>query len=78
MHSGIQGGTVHEPLIDMVRLLATLTSSTDGEIAIPQFYDRVSTMGEVEKELLDEVVLRDRSHEELRESGRLRESLISR
>ncbi len=58
MHSGMQGGTVHEPLIDMVRLLATLTDR-ESKILIPGFYDRVSAMGEQEMILLDEVVRRE-------------------
>lgn len=58
MHSGMQGGTVHEPLIDMVRLLSTLTDP-DSKIVIPGFYDNVSQMSDNEKVLLDEVVLRE-------------------
>lgn len=58
MHSGMQGGTVHEPLIDMVRLLATLTDH-DSKVVIPGFYDHVATMGDHEQSLLDEVIRRE-------------------
>ncbi|KAF8887175.1 hypothetical protein BD779DRAFT_1611627 [Infundibulicybe gibba] len=40
LHSGVEGGAVSEPMLDMVKLLATLTDSKH-QIKIPEFYDRV-------------------------------------
>ncbi|KAF8158262.1 hypothetical protein B0H34DRAFT_657084 [Crassisporium funariophilum] len=50
LHSGIEGGAVAEPMVDMVRLLATLI---DGNrvVQIPGFYDRVRPQTEGEKQL---------------------------
>ncbi|KAE8256392.1 hypothetical protein A4X13_0g2664 [Tilletia indica] len=39
VHSGVQGGALREPMIDMVRLLSTL--SNGDEVLIPNFYDAV-------------------------------------
>ncbi|KAJ7465280.1 hypothetical protein FB451DRAFT_1263169 [Mycena latifolia] len=50
MHSGIEGGAVVEPLLDMVHLLATLTNGQH-EVRIPGFYDRVRQQTDAEKEL---------------------------
>ncbi|KIM43328.1 hypothetical protein M413DRAFT_69177 [Hebeloma cylindrosporum] len=50
LHSGIEGGAVAEPMVDMVKLLATLL---DGKrvVQIPHFYDRVRPETSEEKEL---------------------------
>ncbi|KAJ7457667.1 hypothetical protein B0H11DRAFT_2063012 [Mycena galericulata] len=50
MHSGIEGGAVVEPLLDMVHLLATLTDSQH-QVRIPGFYDRVRQQTDAEKGL---------------------------
>ncbi|KAF8516831.1 Zn-dependent exopeptidase [Hysterangium stoloniferum] len=39
LHSGMEGGSVREPMIDMVKLLASLTSGS--QVLIPEFYDQV-------------------------------------
>ncbi|KIJ60273.1 hypothetical protein HYDPIDRAFT_117355 [Hydnomerulius pinastri MD-312] len=51
-HSGIEGGAAAEPMLDMIRLLATLT---DGQrkVAIPGFYDRVRPQTEDEEQLYE-------------------------
>ncbi|KAJ7095467.1 hypothetical protein C8R43DRAFT_1081889 [Mycena crocata] len=50
MHSGIEGGAIVEPLLDMVHLLATLTDAQH-QVRIPGFYDRVRQQTDAEKEL---------------------------
>lgn len=50
LHSGIEGGAVAEPMIDMVKLLATLTDN-HRQVQIPGFYDRVRPETEEEKQL---------------------------
>ncbi|KAF9219228.1 glutathione degradosome [Gyrodon lividus] len=51
-HSGIEGGAAAEPMLDMIRLLATLI---DGQrkVAIPGFYDAVRPQTEDEKRLYE-------------------------
>jgi len=39
VHSGVEGGALREPMIDMIRLLSTL--SDGDEVLIPSFYDAV-------------------------------------
>ncbi|KAJ6584681.1 hypothetical protein B0H19DRAFT_1106072 [Mycena capillaripes] len=50
LHSGVEGGGVVEPLLDMVQLLSTLTDAQH-QVRIPGFYDRVRPQTDVEKEL---------------------------
>ncbi|KAJ7857773.1 hypothetical protein B0H13DRAFT_2077001 [Mycena leptocephala] len=50
LHSGIEGGAVVEPLLDMVHLLSTLTDAQH-QVRIPGFYDQVRPQTESEKEL---------------------------
>ncbi|KAJ7134317.1 hypothetical protein C8R44DRAFT_662695 [Mycena epipterygia] len=50
MHSGIEGGAVVEPLLDMVHLLSTLTDA-QRQVRIPGFYERVRQQTDVEKNL---------------------------
>ncbi|KAF8208640.1 hypothetical protein K438DRAFT_1812622 [Mycena galopus ATCC 62051] len=50
LHSGIEGGAVVEPLLDMVQLLATLTDAQH-QVRIPGFYDQVRQQTAAEKEL---------------------------
>ncbi|KAJ7725375.1 hypothetical protein B0H16DRAFT_1594756 [Mycena metata] len=50
LHSGIEGGAVVEPLLDMVHLLSTLTDAHH-QVRIPGFYDQVRQQTDAEKEL---------------------------
>ncbi|EDR13323.1 uncharacterized protein LACBIDRAFT_245017, partial [Laccaria bicolor S238N-H82] len=50
LHSSIEGGAVAEPMIDMVKLLATLTDN-HRQVQIPGFYDPVQPETEEEKQL---------------------------
>ncbi|CAD6909532.1 unnamed protein product [Tilletia controversa] len=47
VHSGVEGGALREPMIDMVRLLSTL--SNGDEVLIPQFYDAVRPVSSEER-----------------------------
>nr|GAT50616.1 beta-Ala-His dipeptidase [Mycena chlorophos] len=49
LHSGIEGGAVVEPLVDMVHLLATLTDRQQ-QVLVPSFYDRVRKQDDAERE----------------------------
>ncbi|KAI8335099.1 putative glutamate carboxypeptidase [Chlamydoabsidia padenii] len=48
LHSGVFGGTVHEPMIDLVQLLSKLVDS-QGKILIPGIYDKVLPVTEKER-----------------------------
>ncbi|EIW59658.1 Zn-dependent exopeptidase [Trametes versicolor FP-101664 SS1] len=50
LHSGVDGGSAREPMLDMVKLLGTLTDSSN-RVAIPDFYDRVRALTEDERQL---------------------------
>lgn len=54
IHSGLSGGAVAEPLVDLVRLLGALTDSR-GQVTIPSFYDSVRTLSAGEEALYDAV-----------------------
>jgi len=47
LHSGMEGGSVTEPMVDMVKLLANLTSGS--QVLIPKFYDQVRTLDACEQ-----------------------------
>lgn len=53
----MQGGVVSEPLVDMVRVLASLTDS-DGRVRIPGFLEDVRKLDAKESALYDEIILR--------------------
>lgn len=57
VHSGVGGGSVAEPLLDMSRLLASLMTS-DRSVAIPGFSDAVRPLEEEEEKVYKEVINR--------------------
>ncbi|KAI5474387.1 beta-ala-his dipeptidase [Pseudohyphozyma bogoriensis] len=57
LHSGMQGGVVSEPLVDMVRLLASLTDA-DGRVRVPGFLNDVRKLGQEENALYDAIIER--------------------
>ncbi|KAF7299223.1 Beta-Ala-His dipeptidase [Mycena indigotica] len=54
LHSGIEGGAVVEPLLDMVHLLATLTDP-EHRVKIPSFYAQVRKQDAAEKERIAQI-----------------------
>lgn len=48
LHSGVFGGTVHEPMTDLIQLMSKLVTSS-GEILIPGVMDSVAPLTEKEK-----------------------------
>ena len=50
LHSGVFGGTAHEPMTDLVRVLGTLVD-TDGQIKIPGIKELVAPLTDEEKAL---------------------------
>ncbi|EPZ31608.1 Zn-dependent exopeptidase [Rozella allomycis CSF55] len=54
LHSGVFGGTVHEPMIDLSHLFSKLVSS-QGKILIPGVLDQVAKLSKEEENLYDSV-----------------------
>lgn len=54
LHSGVEGGSVREPTIDLVNLLAKLTDDT-GRIAIPDFYGPVRRVDDHERRFYNQI-----------------------
>lgn len=55
VHSGVEGGAIREPMVDMVKLLAALTA--EGErVALPGFYDAVRQTTEDEVQAYRDIV----------------------
>ncbi|KAJ3041622.1 hypothetical protein HDV00_008898 [Rhizophlyctis rosea] len=50
LHSGVFGGTVHEPMTDLIALMSKLVT-VDGKILIPGVYDEVAPVTEAENSL---------------------------
>ncbi|KAF5327950.1 hypothetical protein D9758_016773 [Tetrapyrgos nigripes] len=50
LHSGVDGGGVREPMLDMIHILATLTNGHQA-VKIPGFYDHVRQQTKEEEEL---------------------------
>ncbi|HNX87916.1 MAG TPA: dipeptidase [Paludibacteraceae bacterium] len=51
LHSGIFGGAVANPILELTKILAQLKDE-EGHIAIPHFYDDVEDVSEKERELI--------------------------
>lgn len=54
LHSGVFGGTVTEPMTDLVRLMGTLVDNK-GKIQIPGLYDLVAPLTDEEKALYGDI-----------------------
>ncbi|KAI8889099.1 Zn-dependent exopeptidase, partial [Backusella circina FSU 941] len=55
LHSGVEGGAVSEPLMDLIHVLDKLVDS-DKKVLIPGFYDNVRSVTTVEEKLYDPIV----------------------
>ena len=55
LHSGMQGGVVHEPVLDLVRVLGSLVDD-ERKIRIPGFYEGVAPVTEEEEKLYERIV----------------------
>ncbi len=54
LHSGLFGGAVANPIIELSKIIAQLVDA-DGRITIPHFYDDVDTVSQEEKELMAQI-----------------------
>ncbi|KAK9462035.1 uncharacterized protein V1516DRAFT_673579 [Lipomyces oligophaga] len=54
LHSGVDGGSYREPLMDMAKLLATLTDENE-RMLVPKFYEPVHPVTETELALYEQI-----------------------
>jgi len=54
LHSGIFGGAVANPIMELVKILAQLTDA-DGKITVPGFYDDVEEVTAYEREMIAQI-----------------------
>jgi len=54
LHSGIFGGAVANPILELTKILAQLKDK-DGKITIPHFYDDVENVSKKERELIAQI-----------------------
>ncbi len=52
LHSGVFGGMIHEPMIDLVHVMSKLVSTT-GEILVPGLAEHVAPLLPEEEKLYD-------------------------
>ena len=52
LHSGIDGGIIQEPMVDLVHLLGTLTDK-NGNCLVPGFYDGITPLSQEEADLFE-------------------------
>ncbi|AOW06752.1 hypothetical protein B0I72DRAFT_137906 [Yarrowia lipolytica] len=55
LHSGVEGGATREPTIDLIRLLALLTTP-EGDICLPDFYKKVKPPTESEEKRFEHII----------------------
>ncbi|CEL62689.1 putative di-and tripeptidase DUG2 OS=Saccharomyces cerevisiae (strain ATCC 204508 / S288c) GN=DUG2 PE=1 SV=1 [Rhizoctonia solani AG-1 IB] len=53
VHSGVEGGAIVEPMVDMVKVLATLANGS--KVLIPSFYDKIRPQPEEERVLYEKI-----------------------
>ena len=54
LHSGVQGGSVFEPMTDLVYLLDQLLD-VNGHIRVPGMYDQVDKVTDAERKLYESI-----------------------
>ncbi|KAH8921636.1 Zn-dependent exopeptidase [Atractiella rhizophila] len=57
LHSGMHGGVVREPLLELVHLLSTLTTPS-GRVLVPNFYDGIRPLSAEEEKHYDDILRR--------------------
>ncbi|SPO26276.1 related to DUG2 - putative di- and tri-peptidase [Ustilago trichophora] len=77
VHSGVEGGSIREPMVDMVKLLSRLTGQGD-RVSLPGFYDRVRRTTDTEVEAYKDIVRIKQSQCWSRTRGETVESLMAK
>ncbi|KAI8643152.1 hypothetical protein BD408DRAFT_415352 [Parasitella parasitica] len=76
LHSGVEGGAVSEPLIDLIHVLGRLVDS-DKKVLIPGFYNQVRPVTEAEEKLYDPIVEWMRTSKTAQSSTRAHHSTVT-
>jgi di- and tripeptidase len=76
LHSGVEGGAISEPLIDLIHVLGKLVDNNK-KVLIPGFYDNVSPLTETEEKLYDPIVEWMQTSETAQSSTRAHHSTIA-
>ncbi|KAI8330555.1 hypothetical protein BD560DRAFT_416277 [Blakeslea trispora] len=76
LHSGVEGGAVSEPLIDLIHVVGRLVDQ-DKRVLIPGFYDNVSPVTKAEEKLYDPIIEWMRNSETAQTSTRTHHSTIA-
>ncbi|KAI9321641.1 hypothetical protein BX666DRAFT_2017500 [Dichotomocladium elegans] len=76
LHSGVEGGAVSEPLIDLIHVTGKLVNN-DKTVSIPGFYDHVRPVTEAEESLYDPIVKWLQTSETALSSSRTQHSAIT-
>lgn len=63
LHSGIFGGAVANPIMELSKILAQLTDS-DGKITIPHFYDDVQEVSLKERKMIQQIPFDEKEYKE--------------
>ena len=54
LHSGIDGGIIQEPMVDLMKLLGSLTDDA-GRVQVNGFFDGIRTLGPKEQEMFEDL-----------------------
>lgn len=76
LHSGVEGGAVSEPLIDLIHVTSKLVDS-EKNVLIPGFYENVSAVTEAEEKLYDPIVEWLQTSETAQSHTRMQHSAIT-
>lgn len=55
-HSGVNGGVIKEPLIDLTHILSSIVTCTDQHINVPNFYEDVKQLSDEDKQRINTIV----------------------
>ncbi|RCH82333.1 hypothetical protein CU098_003723 [Rhizopus stolonifer] len=57
LHSGVFGGTIHEPMVDLVKVMSKLVDH-HGKILVPGIYEQVRTLSDEEQKTYDNLAFK--------------------
>ncbi len=63
LHSGLFGGAVPNPIIELSKIIARLIDE-EGKITVPHFYDDVETVSQEERELIAQIPFNETDYKE--------------
>ncbi|MFZ4725157.1 MAG: M20/M25/M40 family metallo-hydrolase, partial [Paludibacter sp.] len=63
LHSGIFGGAVANPILELTKMLAQLSNS-EGKITIPDFYNDVEVVSDYEREMIAQIPFNEEEYKQ--------------